>query len=228
MKTESEVKTVCLTVQEDSGAELGDAAMLRWSATGLDMPETVTLGNIRTTLAALKLWTDHMPVALADIFSIAKRHGWESEVEQMLMEFEFDVAQVRKSVAIGDVPRALRHPKLNGEHYFVVSRLLYDEQVKWLQRAVKNKMSPLVLKRSIEAGKVLTKDQIEMMSGAGSGILNYHGILTNWQRWEKKVGGEDAILSWPRDVLQRWYEDVKPLGDLIDKAEVKLNARDEQ
>jgi hypothetical protein len=220
-----------LTVQEKAGGgkmasveRAGEVAALRWTATGLDLPETTTLEQVHGILQTFKAAETHMAVALADIFSFARKNGWEKDVEVALGELEFDVALVRKALAVGDVPRGLRHPDLTGEHYFVVSRLLYDDQVKWLQRAVKHKMAPLVLKRSIEAGKVLTKEQIEMMSGAGSGILNYHGILTNWQRWEKKVGGEDAILGWPRDVLQRWYEDVKPLGELIDKAEEKLNS----
>ena len=98
-----------LTVQEISGgstAELGEVAEIRWTATGgLDLPETTTLGQLRAIMATFKRAGDHLTVAIADLFSYAKKQGWEREVEQMLLEFEFDVAQVRKSVAIGDVPR---------------------------------------------------------------------------------------------------------------------------
>jgi hypothetical protein len=83
-------------------------------------------------------------------------------------------------------------------------------------------MTGLVLKRSIEAGRVLTKEQIEIMSGQGSGILNYHGMLNRWERWKKKVGGEEGILSWPIDTLERWIEDVAPIAELHEKAVAKL------
>ena len=61
-----------------------------------------------------------------------------------------------------------------------------------------------------------------MMSGQGSGILNYHGVLNRWERWEKKVGGEEGILSWPPETLERWVEDLAPIARLHDKAVAKL------
>jgi hypothetical protein len=69
---------------------------------------------------------------------------------------------------------------------------------------------------------VLTKEQIEMMSGQGSGILSYQGMLNRWDRWEKKVGGKEAILSWPIDTLERWIEDVAPIAKLHDEAVAKV------
>jgi len=197
---------------------------VRWTATGLDLPETMTLEGLRSLLASFRAWESRGTVALADIFAFARARGWETEVEQMLSDFEFDPVTVRRSMRVGDVPRGLRHPDLTAEHYYVVADLTYPEQTKWLQKAVKHKMRPLVLKRSIEAGKVLTKEQIEMMSGAGSGIVNYHGILTNWKRWEKKVGGEEAVLSWPRTVLAQFVDEHRPIRDLVDKAEDVLRA----
>lgn len=205
-----------------NGKELGDGASARWTPTGLDLPETTTLENVREILQAFKAWDTAGAVALADLFAFVRRNGWEREVEGFLAQMEFDLALVKRAQAVSDVSRGLRHPRLNAEHYFVVSSMASDEQKRWLDLAVKHKMTGLVLKRSIEAGKVLTKEQIEMMSGAGSGILNYHGVLTRWERWEKKVGGEEGILSWPKPTLERWVEDVKPIAELHDKAVAKL------
>lgn len=204
------------------GNELEDAAKARWTPTGLDLPETTTLENVKEILTAFKAWDTAGAVALADLFTFVRSNGWEREVEVFLAQMEFDLALVKRARAVSDVPRGLRHPKLTAEHYFVVAGLEYDWQAHWLAKAVKHKMTGLVLKRSIEAKRVLTKEQIEMMSGQGSGILNYHGVLNRWERWEKKVGGEEGILSWPADTLERWVEDVAPIAKLHDKAVEKL------
>jgi len=99
-------------------------------------------------------------------------------------------------------------------HYWVVSSMEKDDQTKWLEKAVKHSLTGFELKRSIEAGKVLKKDQIEMLSGQGSGIVNYHGIISEWKRWEKKVGADTGILSWPAHIQDRWLEDTQPIVDL--------------
>jgi hypothetical protein len=186
------------------------------SALGVKL-DNATLADVRDMLRSFLAWRGHGLVILSDILVYAKRKGWEREVEEMLGQLEFDMADVTKALAVGEVPQGLRHPDLNQEHYFVVSHMGYDDQMLWLDRAVKNKMTGLVLKRSIEAGKVLSKEQIEMLSGANSGILNYHGILTHWQRWERKVGGEEGILSWPADVRKRWVDDVTPIAQLCER-----------
>jgi hypothetical protein len=205
-----------------SGKELEDGAKARWTPTGLDLPETTTLENIKEILTAFKAWDTAGAVALADLFTFVRANGWEREVEVFLAQMEFDLALVKRARAVSDVPRGLRHSRLAAEHYFVVAGLEYEWQAHWLAKAVKHRMSGLVLKRSIEAKRVLTKEEIEMMSGQGSGILNYHGVLNRWDRWEKKVGGEEGILSWPTDTLERWIEDVAPIAKLHDKAVAKV------
>lgn len=186
------------------------------SALGVKL-DNATLADVRDMLRSFLAWRGYGLVILSDILVYAKRKGWERDVEEMLGQLEFDMADVTKALAVGEVPQGLRHPDLNQEHYYVVSHMGYDDQMLWLDRAVKNKMTGLVLKRSIEAGKVLSKEQIEMLSGANSGILNYHGILTHWQRWERKVGGEEGILSWPADVRKRWVDDVTPIARLCER-----------
>lgn len=218
---ELEMWELMLSVSVD-GKELEEGAKARWTPMGLDFPETTTLENIKEILTAFKAWDTAGAVALADLFIFVRANGWEREVEVFLAQMEFDLALVKRARAVSDVPRGLRHPKLTAEHYFVVAGLEYDWQAHWLHKAVKHKMTGLVLKRSIEANKVLTKEQIEMMSGQGSGILNYHGVLNRWERWEKKVGGEEGILSWPTDTLERWIEDVAPIAKLHDKAVAKV------
>lgn len=194
-----------------------DCARARWTPNGLDIPETTTLENVKEILRAFKAFETTGALALADLLNFVKQRGWEKEVEQYMAQLEFDLSSVRRAQAVNEVPKALRNPKLNSEHYWVVSNLEREDQTKWLALAVKHDLTGFELKRSIEAGKVLKKEQIEMISGQGSGILNYQGILTDWKRWESKIGGDDGILSWPGHLQDRWIEDTRPIVELRDR-----------
>ncbi len=199
------------------GNEVEDGAKARWTPAGLDLPET-----FKELLTPFKAWDTAGAVELADLFTFARTNGWEREVEIFLAQMEFDLALVKRARAVSDLPRGLRHPKLTAEHYFVVAGLEYDWQAHWLTKAVKHKMTGLVLKRSIKAGRVLTKEQIDMMSYAVSEILHYQCRLARWGRREKTVGGEEEILSWPRPMLERLVKDMKPIVELQEKAVAKL------
>lgn len=59
------------------------------------------------------------------------------------------------------------------------------------------------------------RKKISILSGRDSGILNHHGILMYWQRWENKVGGLHGISKWPPDVQREWLEDMRPIAELI-------------
>jgi hypothetical protein len=205
------------TMTVDTQQDGLDAARARWTPTGLDIPETTTLENVKEILRAFKAFETTGTLALADLLSFVKQRGWEKEVEQYMAQLEFDLSSVRRAQAVNEVPRALRNPKLNSEHYWVVSSLEKHDQTKWLATAVKHGLSGFELKRSIEAGKVLRKEQIEMMSGQNSGILTYQGILTDWKRWSAKVGGDDGILSWPSQAQDRWLEDTRPIVELRER-----------
>ncbi len=206
-----------LSVDSQGDGDGLDRARARWTPTGLDIPETTTLENVKEILRAFKAFETTGTLALADLLTFVSSRGWESEVEQYLAQLEFDLHSVRKAQVVGDIPRALRHPKLTAEHYWVVSKLDREGQTKWLGLAVKHGLSGFELKRSIEAGKPLHKEQIEMLSGAGSGILTYQGILTDWQRWEAKIGGDDGILAWPAHLQDRWLEDTRPIAELRER-----------
>lgn len=208
-----------------SGRDGLDCARARWTPTGLDIPETTTLDNVKEMLRCFKAFETTGTLALADLLSFVRQRGWELEVEQYMAQLEFDLSSVRRAQAVNEVPRALRSPKLNAEHYWVVSGLDKDQQTKWLATAAKHELTGFELKRSIEAGKVLHKEQIDMLSGAGSGILTYQGILTDWKRWEAKVGGDEGILAWPAHAQERWLEDTQPIVELRQRVIAQREAK---
>jgi len=210
-----------LAVAEDRN-KANSVPPAQWSPDGLDISEDASLEDVLALLRAFRAFQTAGTVALADIFTFARGRGFLEDVEKALELLEYDMPTVKKAMAVADVPRGLRHPKLTAEHYYVVSANTYEEQIRWLDVALAKGLSAFELKKSIEAGKPLTRDQIAAMSGQGSGISNYQGVLTQWDRWKAKVGGDDAILGWPRAVLSDWVDNMRPVRDLIDKAEARL------
>ena len=61
-----------------------------------------------------------------------------------------------------------------------------------------------------------------MLSGQGSGILNYQGIVTDWKRWESKIGGDSGILAWPAHLQDRWLKDTRPIVDSRERVLARL------
>ena len=69
----------------------------------------------------------------------------------------------------------------------------------------------------IQKNKLKAKLKKEQISGAGSGILNNHGILNRFDRWLSKVGGCEGILTWPEEIQREFLEDT------IEIAQLRLN-----
>jgi hypothetical protein len=59
-----------------------DRARARWTPTGLDIPETTTLENIKEILRAFKAFETTGTLALADLLNYVTQRGWEREIEQ--------------------------------------------------------------------------------------------------------------------------------------------------
>ncbi len=67
-------------------------------------------------------------------------------------------------------------------------------------------------RRRAEKHKISEKD---LLSGRNSGIVNYHGIVNEWERWLSKVGGTRGMAEWPTEVLEDWLLDVEPIDETI-------------
>jgi hypothetical protein len=171
------------------------------------------------------MWSSVSTLALADVLSYARAQGYLEQLEMVFAELDITPVDVNRALSVADVPRGLRNEKLSSEHYYVVSKLTYDQQTKWLNLAVKHSMSGLVLKRSIEAGRVLDKEEIALLSGRGSGIVNYQGLINDWGKWSSKVGGAEGIAAWPVPVLRQWVEDFNPMAEAHAVAKAALVGR---
>lgn len=69
----------------------------------------------------------------------------------------------------------------------------------------------------IQKNKLKPRLKKELISGVGSGILNIHGVLLRFERWTRKVGGCEGILTWPEEIQRDFLEGT------IEIAQLRLN-----
>ncbi len=198
---------------------------ISWDGEGLVIPEGTTMEEIAGLLKGVAFFKSNMVLVLSDSLAFAMRQGWEKQLQLALEDSHLLEADVTRAMAIAKVPRGLRSAKLTDEHYFVVSSISPSEQTRWLKAALDHKLSGFELKRSIEAGKILKKKDLEALSGRGSGIPNYQAAILDWKRWTSQIGGSENLATWPTDSLKKFLNDVGPIRETIAAAEEELEKR---
>ena len=149
--------------------------------------------------------------ALGDIISYGTRAFGENVVGQHIEQLEFDFKKA--------------YP-LTPEHFYTLSKLKNDEQrEKWAKLCVEHKLNALDLKRSIEAGEVITNENVGKTSGLGSGITTIEGSVFQFSQWKKSVG-EDTILTWEQERRIELLNKLEPIIDLATKIHDTLQAQD--
>jgi hypothetical protein len=192
---------------------------LRWEDNGLTIAPDAQLADFEHAVRVLARVGKISRIALGDLLTEASKKGLEEQLTIVFEEVGLTPVEVGKSLAIAAVPRSLRSEELSEEHYFVVSKLSLADQTKWLDAAIKHGLNALEMKRSIEAGRILKRDEINDLSGRGSGIINYHGIVNQWDRWANKIGGVTGMTEWPIETLRRWREEVDSVAEMIAKVD---------
>ncbi len=192
---------------------------------GVQFLGKMTYGQWREALFAWKKGGDIFHIGLADFIEYGKKEFGEDKVDETLELFDFDMADVLKSHAIGQLPLDLRDVSLTSEHYYILAKGLpsaMKEQARWAAIAKKNALTPIELKRSIEKGEVVKQAEIERTSGQNSGLPNIEGLAMTFQRWTKQVGGEENILKQPDDWKRKFLDEVHPIVELAQKVESTL------
>ena len=194
-----------------SALSLTTGQNIRLSPQGLAIEGEMTLEQWTAFLNTIHSIKSAYHCVLADHLNYGRDKFGIAAVAIALEQAEFDLSDVLKAEAIGQLDFDFRDTHgLNSEHYFILSRKLDDDKdrKRWAKIASKEKLTPLELKRSIEAGKILKAEQIQDTSGQGSGLLTIQGALFKMQQWHVKMGGTENILKLPP-------EDRKSLLDLL-------------
>ncbi|WP_050028893.1 hypothetical protein [Verrucomicrobium sp. BvORR034] len=180
-------------------------------------------------LQRLRMINQMYHAALADVISYTVTTHGEAFAKECLSQLEFDFMEVSKAEAIAKVPILLReHYRLTADLSYILGQKFPDshaEQEKWAKLARKHSLSALALKRSIDAGQIMTEEGIKEQSGRGSGIVVINGLITTtFKRWHTQVGGTDKILQWEPETRQAFLEEVEPLLELAARVKASLGA----
>ncbi len=190
--------------------------------------EITTHGAIVTGSLTEKEWVHAMKTmrdvnrsylkALGDIISYGTRNFGEEVVGQHIEQLEFDLNEANTALGISQIGYDFKKAyPLTPEHLYTLSKLPDDDQrEKWAQTCIEHKLNALDLKRSIEAGEIITNDSVGKTSGLGSGITTIEGSVFQFSQWKKSVG-ETTILTWDKDKQIELLKKLEPIIDLASK-----------
>ena len=189
---------------------------LRLAPMGLLIKEGTNVEEWKYSLQSWKTLKELFHFGLADLLRYGKKHFGESVVLDALGQFEFDLSDGMKAMAIGQIPLDLRVSALDSDHYYVLGRadLTPKERGKWAAVAHQHQLTAHELQMSIENGKVTRQADVDRISGKGAGINTIQGLAFWFMRWERQVGGKKSILGWTAKLKQEWLAEVQPIVDL--------------
>ncbi len=220
--TEGDAVTVMLTalgLQRSLDLQKGGHLLLGVDITrhGLVLNTDLTVEQWRSILDRLRLAKECYHTALSDTLRYGRQRFGDELVDQTIEQLEFPFDDINKASSIGAVPRLLREQfQLTAEHYYILGlhfREDHASQEMWAGRAAEHRLSPLALRRSIEAGEILTDEALRQRTGGGSGIPVLQGISLPFTRWKRNVGGLDGVKKLPRDQQVAILEEITPLVD---------------
>ena len=196
------------------------APNIRITPKGLEFIGEITDASLLEGMRALKSTKDTFHCALADLMKVGTEKLGQGVVEHALEELEYDHDDAMRATALNSLPPAARDLGLSASHYVAVTRskdLTTDAaRMEWLRKAKRHGLTPLQLRRSILAGKVVTSEDVQLASGRGSGI----NTLENWMflmgQWAKHIAKVDPISGWPPEKAQMALEKFGPLFPVID------------
>lgn len=191
---------------------------------GLSINGDMSLEQWKHVLGSIQNIKSAFHCVLADHLQYGRQKFGDAEIVIALQQAEFDLADVMKADAIGQLTLDFRGKfALNSEHFFVLSKVeITKERTRWAQIAEREKLSPLELKRSIEAGKILKLSSIQNASGQGSGMNTIQGAVFRMQQWEKDMGGKENILKLPLENREALLNLLAPIIDLAGSIEESL------
>lgn len=172
----------------------------------------MTFEEYKDGLKGWKLLKQKVDLVFSEFVEWGSLKFGREKVHHELSQLQFDLADVKKAIAISTVPAEMRHPNLTAEHYVALARsaLPAKQKAKWAKTASQQSLTPSQLKASIEAGEVVTTPVARQQQ---HGIITVHGIAQEIKVWLNRVGGIEGIKKMSpedqsviRDVLREAAE----------------------
>jgi hypothetical protein len=177
---------------------------------GEDMKPWV-VGDILKSAATLH------PQKYAQLFDASRKTGIPIESLRAFLWVSQAIPRVRR-----------RTENVDWSLHREVAALEPKQQDKWLGLAEQHEMTMRQLRHSIKAGKVLTPEEIDQLSGKGSGIkgLFLENIIADFRKWRATEVGEDGsgIDTWSREKLGALVQELEEVDSLYLRAKQLLAA----
>lgn len=191
---------------------------LSFMAGGMIIGQSMTADQWTSVLTRMRQLQDAYHNNLADLIAYGRREFGTEFVDEKLEQMEFSLTDVARADAIGQLTLDLRtsHP-LTSEHYFVLGRKFPADpkaQAKWAALAEEHQLSPLALKRSLDAEggpRLITDKELSDLTGRHSGQPVLQGLHLEVQRWVQAQGGEEKLLKAPLPVRQAFIAEMRPI-----------------
>ncbi|MDR0532519.1 MAG: hypothetical protein LBH01_01035 [Verrucomicrobiales bacterium] len=222
---ETPVVELAVTTGQSPREGVGRGQRLQITDRGIVFNGKMSLDQWRDLLASLQQVKNRFHVYLADAIVYGREHFGERKVGEILDQMQFDYADCSRAMHIGQIELDLRLPELTAEHLCVLGMELQNNrkmQAKWVKLALQHGLTPLELRKSIQAGKVLRQEAVDELSGRDAGITTIEGVRFSFDRWKKQVGGEEAVLGWDVENKRLWLQQVEPIIILAEKVKATL------
>lgn len=199
---------------QSAGHLLFDAQITRY---GLTITRDLTLDQWRTLITNLRRVKECYHAALADSITYGRTKFGREIADQHIEQLEFPFEDVKHAESIAHVSRLTRETfQLTSEHTYILGLMFPDDttsQELWGARCHEHRLTPLALRRSIEAGVIITDADLKTRTGANSGRPVLQGMTLPITRWIADHGGREKLLKLP---VEQKVEIIRELQDIIE------------
>lgn len=182
---------------------------------GLSLRQDLSKEQWRSMIERLRLVKECYHTALSDGLRYGRNRFGDDFVNETIEQLQFPFADITHAESIGEVPRLLRETySLTSEHYYILGLLFPGDttsQELWAGRTVEHRLSPIALRRSIEAGEILTDEALKQRTGNGSGIPVLQAVSLPFTRWTRSIGGLDGVMRLSETDRLAIIEELTPI-----------------
>ena len=119
------------------------------------------------------------------------------------------------------VPRSLRNERLSWEHHKALARLDADDQRHWIEQTLAEndagrRMSSRRLRRSIDAGRVLTVEELQS-DPADTGVLNHIPFVNRLVGWWARMREADWLKTASAEKRAALKRDLHPIIEIYEQ-----------
>ncbi|MEI7913049.1 MAG: hypothetical protein WCK77_25805, partial [Verrucomicrobiota bacterium] len=107
----------------------------------------------------------------------------------------------------------LREPSLGIEHHAAVAGLESQVQRFWLELAKEHNLTVSRLRKSIQAGRLVTEEEME--DGAGNKQTNHVALINRLVRWLTSETCKAPVEEWDADRREAIKRDFQPLLEIL-------------